>query len=217
MADSSAPIDEIINQQLGPVWSHLIIAVALTNILVCLLANVLVGTRLLYSLSRDNMMPFSRALRHVAPKRKTPSTAVITLGAVSILLLLSALINEKAFNYFLGIATLAFFTCYLLQAIGLLIASFRGNVPVAEPGTFDLGRARVPLLIVSLVVFAVVECALIFLPTFAGNGYVFAGIMAVAALWWLIVLRKRLGDGEAGSRYAKEHPDDAGVAVADLQ
>lgn len=217
VADSSAPIDEIINQQLGPVWSHLIIAVALTNILVCLLANVLVGTRLLYSLSRDNMMPFSRALRHVAPKRKTPSTAVITLGVVSILLLLSALINAKAFNYFLGIATLAFFTCYLLQAIGLLIASFRGNVPAAEPGTFDLGRARVPLLIVSLVVFAVVEGALIFLPTFAGNGYVFAGIMAVAALWWLIVLRKRLGDGEAGPRYAKEHPDDAGVAVADLQ
>lgn len=217
IAHSSAPIDQIISQQLGPVWSRIIVAVALTNIMVCLLSNVLVGTRLLYSLSRDNMMPFSRALRHVAPKRKTPSTAVITLGAVSILLLLSALINLQAFNYFLGIATLAFFTCYLLQTIGLLVASIRRKVPAAEPGTFDLGRARVPLLIISLVVFAAVEAALIFLPTFAGNGYVFAGIMAVAALWWLFALRRRLRNGEAGPRYAKEHPDDAGIAITELR
>src|SRR6218665_1550628 len=92
LADSPSPIEEIINQQLGPVFARIVVAIALTNILVCLLSNVLVGTRLLYSMSRDNMMPFSRALRHVAPRRKTPSTAVITLGVVSVLLLLSALI-----------------------------------------------------------------------------------------------------------------------------
>ncbi|MEV8148439.1 amino acid permease [Arthrobacter sp. NPDC080073] len=216
LADSPAPIEEIISQQLGPVFARIVVAIALTNILVCLLSNVLVGTRLLYSLSRDNMMPFSHALRHVSPKRKTPSTAVISLGVVSVLLLLSALISQQAFNYFLGIATLAFFTTYVLQTIGLLNAAARGRIPVAEPGTFDLGRARVPLLIVSLIVFLLVEVALIFLPAFAGNAYVFAGFVAVAVIWWALVLRKRLKRGEAGPRYAQEHTDKGSPAVSEI-
>ncbi len=212
VAGSSAPIEEIISQQIGPVFSRIVVAVALTNILVCLLANVLVGTRLLYSMSRDNMMPFSRALRHVSSTRKTPSTAVVTLGVVSVILLLSALVSPQAFNYFLGIATLAFFTTYVLQTIGLLIASFRGRIPKAEPGTFDLGRARVPLLIVSLLVFSTVEGALLFLPAFAGNGLVFGGIIVLAFLWWLLVLRRRLSSGHAGAGYASAHPDEVRVA-----
>lgn len=207
--DSSAPIEEIISQQIGPVFSRIVVAIALTNILVCLLSNVLVGTRLLYSLSRDNMMPFSRALRHVHPVRKTPSTAVLSLGAVSVLMLLSALVNPRAFNYFLGIATLAFFTTYVLQTLGLLLASRGGRMPAAEPGTFDLGRARTPVLVVSLLVFLAVEAALLLLPAFAGNGYVFAGILSLPLLWWLLVLRRRLQLGEAGPRYAAEHPGEA--------
>ncbi|TQL67372.1 amino acid/polyamine/organocation transporter (APC superfamily) [Nocardioides albertanoniae] len=212
LTDSAAPIEEIITQQVGPVASRIVVAIALTNILVCLLANVLVGTRLLYSLSRDNMMPFSRALRRVSPARKTPATAVLSLGAVSVLMLLSALVNEQAFNYFLGIATLAFFTTYLLQTVGLLIAAKRGRIPEPERGTFDLGRARTPVLVMSLIVFGVVEAALLFLPAFAGNGFVLAGILGLAVVWWLVVLRGRLRQGQAGPRYAQDHPDET-VAV----
>ncbi|SCL32038.1 APC family permease [Micromonospora inyonensis] len=216
LTDSSAPIEVIITQQLGPVFSRITVAIALTNILVCLLANVLVATRLLYSLSRDNMMPFSHALRHVSPTRKTPSTAVVSLGVVSVLMLLSALVNARAFNYFLGIATLAFFTTYVLQTIGLLVASRQGRVPAAEPGTYDLGKARTPVLVTSLVVFLLVEAALLFLPAFAGNGLVFAGILGLPLLWWLLVLRRRLKAGGAGTRYAQQHPDEnqsAGLRV----
>lgn len=204
---SAAPIEEIISQQLGPVVARIVIAVALTNIFVCLLANVLVGTRLLYSLSRDNMMPFSRQLRHIAPKRKAPSASVITLGVLSSLLLLSALVSFQAFNYFLGIASLAFFTTYALQTIGLIIAARKGRIPAPEPGTFDLGRWRMPVLVLGLVLFLIVETALLFLPAFAGNGAVFASIVAIGAAWWLVVLRRRIATGDAGPRYAIEHPD----------
>jgi amino acid transporter len=205
-AKSSAPIEEIISQQAGPVVTKIVIAVALTNILACLLANILVATRLAYSMARDNMLPFSRVWRHVSSTSRTPTYAVLGLGGLSVLLLLSALVNEKAFNYILGIASLAFFSVYILQTIGLILGARRGTIPIGEPGTFDLGRFRMPLYILALFVFIPVAIALIFLPQFAGNGWVFLAVVAVAALWWATGLRGRLRRGEAGAGFAQSQP-----------
>jgi amino acid transporter len=204
-ANSAAPIEEIVTQQAGPVVTKVIVAVALTNILACLLANILVATRLTYSMARDNMLPFSRIWRHVSPTRKTPTFAVIGLGCLSTALLLSALVNEKAFNYIIGIASLLFFFVYILQTVGLLVGYQRGTIPAAEPGTFDLGRFRLPLYVTALVVFVGVAVALLFLPQFTNNKWVFAGIVVIAALWWATGLKARLSRGEAGAEYAKTH------------
>jgi amino acid transporter len=204
-ANSSSPIEEIINQQAGPLVTKIVIAVALTNILACLLANILVATRLTYSMARDNMLPFSHVWRHVSPTRRTPTYAVLGLGVLSTLLLLSALVNTQAFTYILGIASLAFFAVYIFQTAGLLVGMRRGTIPVGEPGTFDLGRFRMPVYIVALVVFVAVAIALIFLPQFAGNGWVFLGVLALAALWWATGLRGRLRRGEAGAGFAATH------------
>jgi hypothetical protein len=47
--------------------------------------------------------------------------------------------------------------------------------------------------------------ALIFLPQFVGNGYVFGGLLVLTTLWAFTGLRKRLATGEAGPDYAKTH------------
>jgi len=47
--------------------------------------------------------------------------------------------------------------------------------------------------------------ALIFLPQFANNGYVFLGLVVLAGLWAVTGLRKRLQSGDAGPNYAKTH------------
>jgi amino acid transporter len=156
-------------------------------------------------MARDNMLPFSNVWRHVSAKTKTPTYAVIVLGCLSTVLLLSALVNEKAFNYIIGIASLLFFFVYILQTIGLLIGVRRGTIPKGEPGTFDLGRWRLPLYVTSLVVFLAVAVALLFLPQFTSNKWVFLGVLAVAAAWWATGLRSRLRSGDAGSDYAKTH------------
>jgi uncharacterized membrane protein HdeD (DUF308 family) len=57
--------------------------------------------------------------------------------------------------------------------------------------------------IVGLVSFTAVAVALVFLPQFAGNGWVFLGIIAVAGLWWATGLRTRLRSGDAGPNYAE--------------
>lgn len=202
-ANSAAPIEEIINQQAGPLVTKIVVAVALTNILACLLSNILVATRLTYSMARDNMLPFSHVWRHVSEQSKTPTYAVIGLGCLSTLLLLSALVNEKAFIYILGIASLLFFTVYILQTIGLVIGYHRGTIPQGEPGTFDLGRWRLPIYLTALVIFLSVAVALVFLPQFASNKWVFLGIVVLAAAWWVGGLRARLRRGEAGPDFAR--------------
>ena len=64
-------------QQAGPIVTKIVVAVALTNILACMLANILVATRLTYSMARDNMLPFSHVWRHVSPSNRTPTYAVL--------------------------------------------------------------------------------------------------------------------------------------------
>lgn len=178
-----------------------VIAVALINILACLLANILVATRLTYSMSRDNMLPLSHLWRHVSPVHRSPTFAVMALGALSTALLSSALVNAQAFNYILGTASLAFFGVYILQTIGLLFAYRRGTIPAAEPGTFDLGRFRLPIYVVSLAVCVAVTLAV--LPQFRVNVRVFAGMVVLGVIWWAFGLRPRLREGNAGPRFAQ--------------
>jgi amino acid transporter len=204
-AASSAPIEEIITQQVGPVVTRIVVAVALTNVMACILANILVATRLTYSMARDNMLPFSAVWRHVSPSNRTPTYAVLGLFGLSTILLLSALVSEKAFLLIIGLSSLAVFATYVLQTIALIIGHHRGTIPAAEPGTFDLGRARMPIYIVGVICFTLVCVALIFLPQFAGNGYVFLGLVILAAIWAATGLRNRLRRGDAGPNFAKTH------------
>jgi amino acid transporter len=204
-AATAAPIEEIITQQVGPVISRIVVAVALTNVMACILANILVATRLTYSMARDNMLPFSHVWRHVSPSNRTPTYAVLGIFGFSTILLLSALVSEKAFFLILGLSSLAVCAMYLLQTIAVMIASRRGTIPTAEPGTFNLGKARVPVAVVAAIAFTLVCAALIFLPQFAGNGYVFLGLLVLTTLWAFTGLRKRLATGEAGPDYAKTH------------
>jgi amino acid transporter len=204
-AASAAPIEEIITQQIGPVFTKIVVAVALTNVMACILANILVATRLTYSMARDNMLPFSHVWRHVSPSNRTPTYAVLGLFGFSTLLLLFALVSEKAFLLILGLSSLAVFATYVLQTVALIIGHGRGTIPAAEPGTFDLGRARMPIYVIGLICFTAVCVALIFLPQFAGNGYVFLGLVVLAGIWAVTGLRGRLSRGEAGPNYAKTH------------
>jgi amino acid transporter len=204
-AATSAPIEEIITQQVGPVVTKIVVAVALTNIMACILANILVATRLTYSMARDNMLPFSHVWRHVSTSNRTPTYAVLGLFGLSTILLLSALVSEKAFTLIIGLSSLAVFATYFLQTVALIIGHRRGTIPAAEPGTFDLGRTRMPVYVIGLIAFTLVCGALIFLPQFAGNGYVFLGLVVIAGIWAATGLRSRLQSGDAGPNFAKTH------------
>jgi amino acid transporter len=151
------------------------------------------------------MLPFSHVWRHVSPSNRTPTYAVLGIFGFSTILLLFALVSEKAFFLILGLSSLAVCAMYLLQTVAVMIATRRGTIPAPEPKTFDLGKARVPVAIIAAICFTCVCAALILLPQFAGNGYVFGGLLVLVTLWACTGLRKRLATGEAGPDYAKTH------------
>ena len=155
---------------------------ALTNVMACILANILVATRLTYSMARDNMLPFSHVWRHVSPSNRTPTYAVLGIFGFSTILLLLALVSEKAFFLILGLSSLAVFA----------------DVPPADhrrddrhPPRHHPGRrtghvrprpgARAGGSWSRPSCFTLVCAALIFLPQFAGNGYVFLGLVVLAS------------------------------------
>jgi amino acid transporter len=138
----------------------------------------------------------------VSPVHKVPTFAVWATGLVSLALLLSALASELAFSYIIGMAALGFFAVYVLTTAGLLIAHAQKRIPPALAGAFDLGRYRFAVYVLGVIVFGAVAAALLILPDFRPNAIVFAVTMALAALWWLAALRKRVDRAEAGPRYA---------------
>ncbi|MBJ7467107.1 MAG: amino acid permease, partial [Mycolicibacterium sp.] len=105
----------------------------------------------------------------------------------------------------IGIASLLFFFVYILQTIGLLVGYRKGTIPAGDPGTFDLGRFRLPIYITALVVFLSVAVTLLFLPQFTSNKWVFLGVVVIAAIWWATGLKARLSRGDAGVAYARNH------------
>jgi amino acid transporter len=209
VSESATPIQEILSTQISPLFSDIVIAIALTNILVCVLANMLVATRLLYAMSRDNMTPFARVLSSVSPTHRVPTSAVWGVAIVSGFFLVTALFSEAAFAYILGMATIGYIGVYILTTVGMLIADRRGNFPPAEPGFFDLGRFRRPAHLIGLVSFTGVMAALILLPDFRPNLLPLSVLLALAVAWWALVLRRRIATGQAGTAAATSQTEHA--------
>lgn len=204
---SATPIQEIISSQISPGFADFVVAIALTNILACVLANMLVATRLIYAMARDNMTPFATFFSRVSPQHKVPTNAVWGATVISIFFLATALFSETAFAYILGMATLGFFGVYTLTTIGMMVADRRGTFPESEPGLFDLGRLRRPVHLVGIISFIVVMAALTLLPDFRPNLRPLAVLLVLGGAWWLFVLRRRIAAGTAGPR-ARAQDDD---------
>ena len=206
-ANSAAPIEEIINQQVGPVVTKIIVAVALTNILACLLANILVATRLTYSMARDNMLPFSHVWRHVsandadADLRRCSASAACRPCCCC-----RRWSTRRRSTYIIGIASLLFFFVYILQTIGLLVGVRRGTIPAARArhlrprpvADAALHHRRWSCSSASPSPWSSCRSS----PATTGSS---SASSRSPRLWWATGLRARLRRGDAGVDYAKTH------------
>jgi amino acid transporter len=151
--------------------------------------------RLVYSLGRDNMLPASRHLASVDESTRTPIKALATCGVIMLALMVYGYLQSNAFATLIGATSLAPYVVYLLIVVAYIV---RRNTLAEVDGGFNLGRWGPPLMYFGLV-WVVAAVLVLSLPKqFHGAVEIVAGGGALAALWYFLVLRRRIASGVAG-------------------
>jgi len=154
------------------------------------------NSRLIFAMARDGMLPFSKALRRVNPRTSTPVPALVTSLVVCLVLLAYGTADGNAFAVLVGATALVPYLVYVLT-LGGYLAKRRSIVAAAEGG-FRLGAAALPVAVLAMLWLVAVIAALTLPEDFRSADYVVLGALALAGLWYVAALRRRLADGTAG-------------------
>ncbi|TDU06507.1 amino acid/polyamine/organocation transporter (APC superfamily) [Streptomyces sp. 846.5] len=124
-------------------------AIAIT---VCCLAVQTAAIRLVFSMGRDGLLPFSKQLAAVSPKSGVPVIPAIVTGVLTIALLLVNMGNQRVFYILTSVAIILFYIPYLMVTGPMLLRRLRGQWPSPDHGSyFSLGRWGLPVNILAVV------------------------------------------------------------------
>ena len=155
------------------------------------LSSVTSASRMLFAFARDGGLPWSRTLRAVDPRTRTPLHATVACVLAPLALVaFTASISETVFLAVAALATLALYGSYALPILFGAVA--RMQVRWTRPGPWNLGRAGVAVAwaAVGWSLFVFVVCGL----ANALSVRLFAGLLVgLAALWFLVVRRTFVG------------------------
>lgn len=110
-------------------------------------------TRMIFSMARDDQLPFAHALSTVSRRTQTPIVAAFVAALVPMAILLIGLANPKLFQAVVSIALVLVYLAYLCVTAPTLRKRLRGwpaNDPEA-PGGFSLGRFGIALNAVAVI------------------------------------------------------------------
>jgi amino acid transporter len=189
------PLIYIFQNHFGAVPAAILQVVVFIAIFSCVLANMVVATRLTFALSRDKMLPASGILGRVNDTTHTPIASIVLVAVVGIgINQLSAGIAANV----VSICSVAYYFIYLLTVGGAIYAYRKRLMPAHRPGDFSLGRWFVP---VGLAAFAY-AAGVIVIALAPHEGHIAAmyllGAEVVGALWYLLYLRSRIVSRSAG-------------------
>jgi amino acid transporter len=205
------PVFNLVSAQVGTFAKDIMVVIAFASIFACLIANMAVATRMVFALSRDNMLPASRAFGEVHDTTGTPIVAIISVTVLAVVLnVLNAGLVAKIF----AIVGLGYYATYLLTMLAALYAHRRGRIPDAPAGVFSLGRWLVPTASFGVVWTLAVIVTLTIPKVNNTTAYYFIGAVALGGLWWLIGLRRKLNAGEAGPPDVVGTPAPSSLATA---
>ncbi len=180
---SQVPLVDIVAYWMGDVAKDVFVVVVVFSILALDVVGLAATGRLIFSFARDNIIPFSSALKKVNPQTQTGYLSAVTgKGGSAFLLLITAT------------ATLPF-VVYLLTVLAYVTRRHRMD---KLPEAFDLGVWAKPVMYAALAWILIALGALMIPKDFWGADLIVVIVLAVAAGWYFAVLRGRLARGEAG-------------------
>ena len=201
---SPVPLAAIAEYWLGPVLTKVFLAIVVFSMFALIVVAAASNSRLIFAMERDAMLPFSTALARVHPRTGTPVTALVVSLVVCLVLLAYGTADGNAFAVLVGATALVPYLVYLLT-LGGYLARRRALVEAGEGG-FRLGAAALPVAGLALLWLVAVVAALTLPEAFRSADYVVIGALALAGIWYVAALRRRLRDGTAGIGSARPDP-----------
>ena len=131
------PVIQTVTFHLGSAWEKPVLLLIAMGFIGSMVALHTAGSRALYSLGRDRLIPGSNFFTKLTLNRKLPVASLAFTSFVAILVLLINIGAEKVFSTLLTIAVAGFFISYAFPIMSQAILQRRGR-HVAGP--FTLGK-----------------------------------------------------------------------------
>ena len=191
------PIVFILESALGSTGALIFVIVAMVALYAGGLANMAAASRLLFSLSRDKMLPGSKYLSSISTSSHSPSGALVVITVLSVTLVaVGTYMSAFPMALIVGMAAVGYYAVYGLTVAAVIYAAMKDRLPVKT--SFSLGKWAGPIRWVALIWSFLVVAELV-IPVANQQTALMAGVFFVfAALWYAVSLRSRINRGEAG-------------------
>ncbi|MFT3661528.1 MAG: amino acid permease [Gordonia sp. (in: high G+C Gram-positive bacteria)] len=118
----------VLDSVLGSFWGKVLLCDVAIAILICTLAIQTACSRLMFSMARDNRLPFSEQLSRVNGRTGTPIAPAILIGALCIAVLLVNVGNSAIFATLASVCIILIYLAYLAVTGPMLINRLRGRL-----------------------------------------------------------------------------------------
>jgi urea carboxylase system permease len=136
----------IVVSTLGSTLGDLLLVCVAIAVAGAIVAAQATAVRVIFSMARDDRLPFSKQLSYVSPRWNTPVIPTLLVAAVAVGLLLLNRGNPRIFSTITGVIIVLYYVCYLLVTGPMLLARLRGEWPGPSEGAgFSLGRWGLPI------------------------------------------------------------------------
>lgn len=144
----------IVKNTLGTTLGDIFLLDSAVAIAVCCLAVHTATIRILFSMARDNNLPFSRSLSRISRTSSSPVVPSVLVGVLAIAILVVNVGQSQVFLVVTSVAILLVYIAYLLVTAPLLVRRLQGW-PAAHTtqrsGLFALGRWALPVNVLAVV------------------------------------------------------------------
>jgi urea carboxylase system permease len=116
----------VLTSRLGDTGGRLLLVVVAIAVFVCTLSIQTAGSRMVFSMARDGVLPFSRSLAWVPDRTGTPAVASVLIGVLAAAVLV---VNIKQGSLFLALSSVCIvmlYLAYLFVTFPLLLKRLKG-------------------------------------------------------------------------------------------
>src|SRR6266851_4726636 len=203
---SPVPLVDIVAYWMGDVAKDVFVVIVVFSIFALDVVGLAATGRLIFSFARDNIIPFSSALKKVNPQTQTPIRALATASGLGLLFVAWGYISAvtgKGNSQFLLLITATATLPFIVYFLTVLAYVTRRHRMDKLPEAFDLGVWAKPVMYAALAWTVIALGALMIPKDFWQADWIVVIVLAIAAGWYLLELRGRLARGEAGVEQLK--------------